>query len=83
MKNTLSFAETNFDTLLGLLGGAVSMIIGFAGLMVIVSNPDDFRTLLFEIVIAYQFLFLGAVIVGVLGISLLKPYLQRLLRTNR
>ena len=83
MKNTLSFAETNFDTLLGLLGGEVSMILGFAGLMVITSNPDDFRTLLFEIVIAYQFLFLGAVIVGVLGISLLKPYLQRLLRTNR
>ena len=47
MKNTLSFAETNFDTLLGLLGGEVSMILGFAGLMVITSNPDDFRTLLF------------------------------------
>lgn len=80
MKNILSFAETNFDTLLGLLGGAVSMILGFAGLMAITSNPDDFRTLLFEIAIAYQFLFLGAVIVVVLSLSLLEPYLQRTLR---
>ena len=47
--------------------------------MVITSNPDDFRTLLFEIVISYQFLFLGAVVVVVLSLSLLEPYLQQTL----